>query len=343
MIIWKSCRSTSERSDAGSRATGSVRLKIALSVATFAVTACGFAPPPVKITPENLVGRLRAARGGETLKLSPGIYGNVIFPRKAYNSSIKIDASGAVFTGLVLNGVSGVEIRGGSIRGIGGRTYGIGMSKSSNIRVEGMTISGSHRGIVINESSHIGLVGIKLTGLISDGIDIALSRHVLVQGSSCRNFSPTPATYSATGMLVKDGDHADCIQAWSRPTAPPTSDLTIIDNDIEGNMQGIFLGNHVRNNVDDGGFDRVRVQNNRVTVGKPNGIVAGGVRDGFFTGNTVLTTPGAMLPNRPTVRIKAKMLVTGLRNVVCDNVVPDVPKSDPTRRCSAAEKSKSDK
>jgi Right handed beta helix region len=307
-------------------------------------TGCAAAAADGPITPANLAARLEAAKGGETIKLPAGDYGVVTFPKRSFSPGLKINAAQARFKGIVLHNVSGVSISGGTITGPpktnepDGKSYGIAMRYASKIRIEVMTISGAHRGVVVGESKDIALIGNRLTGLISDGIDIALSARVRVERNSCRDFSPRPAIYDRKGQMVKDGDHPDCIQAWSRPTAPPTSDLVIIGNDIEGRMQGIFLGNHVRNGVDDGGFDRVIVRDNRVRVGVGNGIVGGNTRDSIFVGNTVRSIEGSQLPNRPGHRVKANMRVTGLRNIVCDNMIADVPIAEGNRSCSKAER-----
>ncbi|WP_377845467.1 NosD domain-containing protein [Bosea sp. UC22_33] len=276
-------------------------------------------------TPATLSSMLKAASGGETIVLAPGDYGAMQFPQKAYSPAIRIQAQQANFTGLILASLSGVTIDGGTIVGPGGRSYGVSIREARNIRIANMTISGAHRGIVVNQGEDVALVGNRLTELISDGINVAYSRRVRIERNSCRDFRPTPAVYDAAGNRLKDGDHADCIQAWSRPAFPPTSDLTIIDNEADGLMQGIFLGNHVRDGIDDGGFDRVVIRGNRVRVGVPNGITVSGLRQGEVIDNVVDTTPGATLPKPPHRPVRAKLMVLGTDVVQCGNRVVDMP------------------
>ncbi|MET0270545.1 MAG: right-handed parallel beta-helix repeat-containing protein, partial [Sphingomonas sp.] len=248
---------------------------------------------------------------------------------------LRIDASAARIGGIVLGDVKGVEISGGTVSSIRERLrYGVNITDSQDVRMTGMTITQAYRGVVINRSERIALVDNRLTGLTSDGIDIGLSRHVLIERNSCRDFSPTFATFDTNGKRVRDGDHPDCIQAWSRPSAPPTSDLTIIGNTAEGAMQGIFLGNHTRKGVNDGGFDRVVVRDNRVTVSMPNGIALFAVRGGEIRDNVVRTVPGAVLPNKRNVAVKAALRTAGNTDVtMCGNVVPSLPRSPGTERC----------
>ena len=279
-----------------------------------------------------LMRRIAAAKSGETINVKPGNYGPITLSNLRFAKPVRLLAGGANFSGIVLRDIAGIEWIGGTVTGPGGRSYGINIASSRNVRIESMTITGAHRGIVIDRSANVAIVGNRLTGLISDGIDIALSHGVRVERNSCRNFSPTPAVYDAAGKNIKDGDHPDCIQAWSRPTAPPTSDLTIIGNDIEGRMQGIFLGNHVRNGVDDGGFDRVVIRGNRMKIAVGNGIAVGGGRNVLVTDNDVGTIPGSMLPNRP-IPIKASIRINGEGAVACGNRVEAVPQGVGTQPC----------
>ena len=185
---------------------------------------------------------------------------------------------------------------------------------------------------MLGKSSAVTLSNNKLTGLISDGIDIAQSRLVTVKNNSCRDFAPTATQFDENGKRTIVGDHPDCIQAWSRPASPPVADIVIENNSMEGTMQGIFFGNHVRNGVDDGGFDRIVIRNNVVRVTHSNGIRISDGRDSIVTGNRVSTFPGPLNPRsgRPNRSI---INVAGERNLVCGNTIADFPASEPTRPC----------
>lgn len=290
------------------------------------------APASQAATPANLAERLATARPGETLRLSAGDYGVMTFPRRVFSPAIRIDARAAQFTGLVLDRVSGVTIAGGQIVGPGGRSYGIRISFAKDVRIDGMTISGAHRGIVIDRSSDIAVVGNRLQGLISDGVNIALSRRILVERNICRDFGPALPLYGPDRKMIRDGDHPDCIQAWSRPIAPPTADVQVLNNDMEGAMQGIFFGNHVTNGVDDGGFDRIVIRGNRVRVGYAAGIVLDEGRDSDVTGNRVSSLPGFTFPSNGQP-VRAQFRFSGERNRVCGNIVSDFPANPATLAC----------
>lgn len=316
-----------------------MRLPFAAALSAIALVACSSASsaPPASAnapaTPETLAARLKAAKGGETIRLAPGDYGAVRFPRGTYSPAITLDAAGATFEGLVLFGTSGVTVRGGNVVGPGGRSYGISIRDAKDVRIEGMKISGAHRGVVVNESEDIALVGNELTGLISDGINVALSRRILVQRNRCHDFSPNLAVFDAAGKKIRDGDHPDCIQAWSRPTKPPVSDVQVLDNVMEGGMQGIFFGNHVRDGVDDGGFDRVTIRGNRIRVNMI-GIMLGDGRDSVVESNHVDLWPGPIFPTRPNFRLKPGIRITGDRNRACGNVISTGGAQGGVQRCS---------
>lgn len=284
------------------------------------VPGCAQAAPTDTPAAQALLRQFQAAKGGETIKLQAGDYGYLVLPQKRFSRPVTLDAREARFAGLVANDLAGLVVRGGTIQGSGERkTVALDIRRSANVRIEGMQISAAHRGIMVDRSEDIELVGNSLTGLISDGINIALSRRVRVEGNRCRDFNPAPAIFDPNGVRLKDGDHPDCIQAWSRPEVPPVSDIVVIDNDIEGQMQGIFFGNHVRGGVDDGGFDRITIKNNRVVVAHPNGIRLIDGRDSLVTGNQVATVPGAVLPGGKPV--KAMLNVSGERTIACGNRV----------------------
>lgn len=301
--------------------------------AAMALALPAFGAESVTVSATDFTQALGRARGGQTIVLAPGNYGTVVFPRREFQPALKVDARAATFTGVVLQNVSGVEIEGGTVVGPGGRSYGISIRNARDVRIANMRITGAHRGIVVNQGEGITLFGNTLTGLISDGINIAYSRGVRIENNSCSDFNPTPAVYDSSGARLRDGDHPDCIQAWSRPQFAPTSELVIVNNTADGNMQGVFLGNHIRQGVNDGGFDAVIVRGNRVRVSVPNGIFVSSARNSEVTDNVVSTIPGSRLPNRPEREVRAKLLAEGPQIRVCGNRVESLPKNPGQEPC----------
>lgn len=161
---------------------------------------------------------------------------------------------------------------------------------------------------------------------------------MLQQAKGSSNIVLPPGDYGKkrtyTPKLLQDGDHADCIQAWSGAQLAPTSDLVIVDDWANGLVQDIFLGNHNRQVVSDGGFNRVVIRGNTVRVGMPNGKVLAGARGGEVKNTTVLSTPGALISNWPRREVRAKLLVAESSVVTCGDPVKrntDNPGTEPCR------------
>jgi len=101
-------------------------------------------------------------------------------------------------------------------------------------------------------------------------------------------------------------------------------------------MQGIFLGNHVRAGVDDGGFDAITIERNRIEVNVPNGIYVGSGRGVRIISNQVYTVAGAMLRNGAGPAVKATIkAVESQRVVACGNLVAAQPQGFGTGACPA--------
>ena len=303
-----------------------------VSAVAIQLLACSFAAT-AEPGEERFAAMVNRARPGTTIVLPAGDYGEVALIRRDFSPAVTIDGHAAHFSKITIRDSSGITIAGGTIVGTGGRSSGISILRAHNISIRSMKITAAHQGIVIDRSDNVTITGNQLVELISDGIDIALSHHIRIEKNTCRAFNPTPAVYDQVGKLVRDGDHPDCIQAWSRPPYPPTSDLTILDNEMTGQMQGVFLGNHVRNGIDDGGFDRVVIRNNRVTAGLPNAIYANGVRVGEITGNIIDTLPGAVLRGQASRPVRAHLYTEGSGVRVCGNRVADFPHQSGTHHC----------
>lgn len=240
--------------------------------------------PVVRVTPNTLGAALAAATGGETIQLTRGDYGRIELRGRRFAAGLVIEAPADAELSISLQEVDGVTLRGGTLahaRGAGPLGYGANILDSRNIVFDGVAATDSTRGVVINRSQDITLLNISLYGLRSDGIDIAASQRVIVDGATCENFSPA------------DGDHPDCIQAWSVGDNI-VSDVLITNVRVEGTMQGIFFGNG-----DEGGFDRVRIIDNVVVAGFGNGVGVYDCRACELIGNRVSTFPGS--PNQSRV------------------------------------------
>lgn len=274
-----------------------------------------------RATPETLQQVLADAKGGDTIMLAPGEYPNVGFGRREFQPRLVIDARAAKLSGWWIRGATGVEFRGGEYRlppmvvsprngrkdygrslridgsrdivirdarFIGpaatgeetlpfGEGYGIFMVGGSNIEITGNALAGYKSGIVLTRVDGFQLRENTFTEMRSDGMQIAESRNGLLERNTCG------------GTRIREGEHPDCIQMWSRPTSLPTADMIIRGNRISGGTQGIGMFNHVRNGVDDGGFDRILIEDNEIEVGFPNAISLKSGRNSIVRNNRVRT------------------------------------------------------
>jgi hypothetical protein len=245
----------------------------------------------ISATPADIGPRLSSARAGDTVTFAPGNYGEVAIRDRAFDPPLTLQAGKARFR-LVIDKSSGIRVVGGELGPalgdnpndtgrLGKLGYAANVIQSQDIGFSGTAFTDAVRGLVIDRSSHITVDRATLTRLITDGINIALSHHVTVTNSTCSDFTPRPA------------DHPDCIQMWSRPTAPPTSDIVLRGNVARGTMQGFTGFNHVRNGVNDGGYDRIVIEDNEVYGTYPQGVSIANARDSVIRRNKTRAIAGA--------------------------------------------------
>ncbi len=291
-------------------------MRVILGAVLLALSACG-----------NAAGKVDGARAGATIKLA-GNQGALTLKGRSWSPAITIDASNATFTAIVLNGVTGIHFKGGTVIGPGGKSYAIHILKSRDIAIDGMTITGAGRGVVMDRSQDIAVRNTRLTGLGVDGIDIASSQRVVISGNSCSKFTPKLAAFDATGKLI-DGDHPDCIQGWSKLAFPPTSDVTVSDNTADGMMQGVFF----RDPGVNGGFDRITIRDNVLHTGFGNAVFVEGARDAIVRGNRVSAVRGATHVKSGN-QVKANIVFKSSTGRACGNQVADIPRHEAMQPCN---------
>lgn len=294
---------------------------------------------PHKADPKSFGDVFKRAQSGDVITLEPGDYGAVRITNKTFEKPIVIEAGAATFDGFTGSNLDGVEIRGGTFRlppgkikpSTGNMVYGFALRFDGvrNFRLKGMSIvgpgaplgvvdgpfgegggvlfnvgenieigetrfTGLKNGIVMSGTTGFRIVQNTFTGMRSDGMTIGTSRSGLIEGNDC------------SGTRIRDKEHPDCIQLFSRPTAPPTADVVIRKNRAAGKTQGILLANHTRAGVNDGGYDRILIEDNDLTVGFPNAIALIDARDSIVRNNRVNTFPGSEYAARMTFRGEVK-------------------------------------
>ncbi|MBV8970907.1 MAG: right-handed parallel beta-helix repeat-containing protein [Sphingomonadaceae bacterium] len=285
----------------------------ALAVAAATGSPSVAAPPKavnVAADPLSVNAILASVPAGATVRLVAGSYPIVTIRARSFDPPITVDASAATVAGVQVISSSGVRWTGGVINGLrptdGGANVGFGATLSSQIVVDGVHVSGFRTGIAFDRVTGGAITGNWLAHMTSDGIDLGRSRSVTIARNTCTDFTPS------------DLAHPDCIQAWSRPDAAPVSDLVITGNSAVGAMQGISLFNHVRDGVDDGGFDRISISNNNVLVIYGDGISVYSCRGCSVRNNSVNS-----LPNYYS---RAQLSIIDGSVDQCGNVVAMVPR-----------------
>jgi hypothetical protein len=293
-------------------------------------SGCGLAadasPRQMKATPDTVRDVLARAADGDTVVLGPGVYKDIAIRGRTFKTPLTIDATAATIVGLSVKNGGGLVFKGGEFRvpppvtkpstgqlvyghatrfdnatdisfkasrfrgpgapagdttGPFGEGYGVFVVGASNVAVADSRFEGLKVGIALTRVNGFKITGNEISAMRADGIAAGESRDGLIEKNRCLMFR------------VRDKEHPDCIQMWSRPTSPPVSDVVIRGNVAEGNMQGIGLFNHQRDGVDDGGFDRIVIEDNDMKVGYPQGIALMGARDSVVRNNRVSTFKGA--------------------------------------------------
>ena len=271
----------------------------------FGVGGCAHAAS-VTATPDTAQQIISSARSGDRITLAPGDYPGIVIKSQNWDPPVVVDATAARFGPIVaIDGVSGLTWRGGTFDGGNTVPYAFIGKASHRLVIDGLHISRYVRnGIGLGTVTDVRIVNNKFTDMGSDGIDLAQSQRAVIDNNSCSAFVVVPKA------------HPDCIQLWSR-NGNIVADITITNNTAIGDMQGISMFNHVRNGVDDGGFDRITVNNNHIKVMQWNGIAMTSCRDCSARDNRVDTL---LRPDNP--RVKAWLKVTGKSSVVtCNNIV----------------------
>ncbi|WP_293904503.1 right-handed parallel beta-helix repeat-containing protein [Phenylobacterium sp.] len=174
-----------------------------------------------------------------------------------------------------------------------GDGYGVNFLRCQDLVVKDSVFTGFSNALLFGLSSRVTVDNIECGFMRSDCMDLGQVWGAKISRVYCHT------------TLITGKEHPDCIQVWSRyfypgstTPAPPSSDLEIRNNRVDGKMQGVFLGNHVRTYVDgqvhdDGGFARVLIEDNQITMSGGNAIGVSGATDITVRNNRVASLPDA--------------------------------------------------
>lgn len=200
----------------------------------------------------------------------------VLYPGKTVDLSIL----GGAWAGLRFDGIQRLSVSGARLEGPEAQDgYGLFVNGGADVIVSGCAFFSYRTGLVLNRVASFRVEDSGFARMRSDGITIGESREGVVR----RNVFH--------GTRITGEEHPDAVQLYSRPTSAPTADITIENNVVVGETQGFCGFNHVRAGVNDGGFDRIRIRNNKVVGGYPHGIALVEARHSEVTDNHVETYP----------------------------------------------------
>ena len=272
--------------------------------------------------PATIVAALKAAQDNATIRLTPGDYGLITLPGRAWSAPITIDAgdpSGDCATGsLLINGCAGVTVRGGRWHGIGTQNPGgnaVRISFSKRIKLDGADIADATNGIVARVCDDLELTYNELRNFTADAIDVISCRRALIESNRAHSAIMTPPA------------HPDFIQGWHEKGQQLLEAVIVRKNVLGGKAQGISFYNNTPGTA---GLPLVGIviEDNWIAANSANGIVLNGAINAIVARNTL--SPDASLPKGWRVTIQADA-VTRATWQEADNMILSTIEAMPAR------------
>lgn len=263
----------------------------------------------------GLTAALERARGGETLRLAAGRFGNIRVQNRTFSQPVIVasdnPAAPATIDRLVLNGVNGMTFRDleiGSPLASGEPEY-VKMAEvrqSADIRFERVFFHGSLDdnaandgwGIYFGDCNRVGIADSRFEELMRGAV-FERCRDVRLTGSRFHKMRSDGANFASVQQVAIDrnrfssfhpvgSDHGDAIQFWTL-MGPPSTDIVISNNVLlegEGTgPQGILM-----NGARTGPYQRVKILNNLLySSGAWHGILVDNAEDVEIRGNSTLS------------------------------------------------------
>lgn len=268
----------------------------------------------------SLVAALQSARGGDVIKLAPGVYDGLSLKGLSFDSAVTItslnpskaatitdftisDSKGLRFLQLdfatlqhtdpakasawafIVRDSSRITFEDSSFHGsldndVTNDIRGLQILNSDNIAVLDSEFQQLSRALAIGSTRYIKVVGNFAHDLRTDGFNFAEVGHVQVTGNTLLNFRPA------------EGDHPDAIQFWTSGTKTPSHDIQISGNVIARGdglaTQGIFL----RDQLGTLPYERVTITDNLIVGTGYNAIRVASVNTLRVENNELISLPG---------------------------------------------------
>lgn len=281
---------------------------------------------------------IRAAKPGSTITAPAGpirvALTKAVFAKPVtivggrYESIELNDSSGVRFVGITLTPnakpsrgtaiylarSSKITFSGGSVRGDGLTFNGANLTDCQDVTFESMAFSNLVNGIRGLRITGATIASNTFTSITADSVAFGGVRDLTVRGNTMRN------------PVTNRNPHPDAVQVWDDATFP-SSDILIERNTIDSQSQGIFVKSEGR-----GGFDRVSVLDNDVTVAYSHGITVTEGRGTIISGNRVRAVPGSRQVAGKQALVWPWVKATG-DAVACGNVVAPLASRYGTEPC----------
>lgn len=262
----------------------------------------------------GLTAALKAAQGGDVIKLAAGDYSAINISGLKFASQVTVTSldpgNPAALNGLILRDSQNVKFEGLELKVDGAKAdypfqiygcteitlnkldvhgsmdnndandvAGLIIRNSSNVTLSNSEFQSLRHGVAHLDSFNLKIVGNHFHDIRTDGVRGGGSSNVEVSGNYFTDFHP------------EEGDHADAIQFWTTNTTKSATNIVVKDNVIlrgDGEpIQGIFF----RDQVGDIPFIDVVVTNNLVVGAAFNAVSANGAQNITIAGNVVVALP----------------------------------------------------
>ncbi len=264
----------------------------------------------------------------------------------ARHTATVLDATGATFLeGITIAASNGLHVEGGTYGTLERDTrerWAVQISGGADISMNGPTVLGG--------PATLGVTGAFLTG-DRGGLQVRGATRVTIRAGKFRRFRTQLTFDGATDSLAHGNDfgeassdglniigshrivasenychwyvrlgnaHPDCIQGWSLRTGPVMTQIYLINNNAEGNMQANLFGN-----IGGGSVDGFFAYGNRAWVMFSHTISCGGCINSVVKYNILASYPGTLFG---IGKIKG---LEHASNVVADNPMVDGTKEPP--------------
>lgn len=291
----------------------------------------------------GLTAALKAAQGGDVIKLAAGDYTSMTLTGLKYASQVTVTsldpANMATLHGLVLRDSQNIKFQGLELEvNPAGYDNPFQVSGSTNIALDGLKVHGSlndnaaddRDAILVRNSTNVSITNSEfqelrnaISHLDSDGLNFSNNYFHDLRTDGIRGGGSDNVVIKGnyfTNFQMKDGDHPDAIQFWTTNTTEAAKNIEVSGNIItrgDGDpIQGIFFRDQV------GGlpYQNVKITDNLVVGGMYNGISIGAGVGVVISNNTVV----GLADQDSWVRVSDITNLTLTNNTATDYLIADV-------------------